>query len=52
EHCAGTCRPCIFFHRMDDGCRMGNACSHCHFCSPIEAKTRRNRICRERKKRA
>eukprot|EP00437_Effrenium_voratum_P036683 CAMPEP_0181463250 /NCGR_PEP_ID=MMETSP1110-20121109/34818_1 /TAXON_ID=174948 /ORGANISM="Symbiodinium sp., Strain CCMP421" /LENGTH=52 /DNA_ID=CAMNT_0023587943 /DNA_START=32 /DNA_END=186 /DNA_ORIENTATION=+ len=24
-----------------DGCRKGDACSHCHFCTREEAKARR-----------
>mmetsp|Transcript_26513 Transcript_26513/g.62064 ORF Transcript_26513/g.62064 Transcript_26513/m.62064 type:complete len:129 (-) Transcript_26513:238-624(-) len=51
-HCANTCRPCIFINRKKDGCRKGNLCSHCHFCTPAEAKRRRNRLCAERRQAA
>ena len=49
SHSAGTCLPCIFFNRKADGCRRGDACSHCHFCTVKEAKRRRNKLCRERR---
>ena len=51
-HCANTCRPCIFINRKKDGCRKGNLCSHCHFCTPAESKRRRNRLCSERRQAA
>ncbi|CAE7225994.1 unnamed protein product, partial [Symbiodinium necroappetens] len=51
-HCAKTCRPCIFIHRKADGCRKGNLCSHCHFCTPEEAKRRQKRLCSERRQAA
>ena len=49
-HRNGTCVPCLFYTRKKDGCRKGDACTHCHFCSPSEARRRRNRQCLERKR--
>lgn len=51
SHLAGNCLPCIFIWRKDDGCRHGDACTHCHFCPPEEAKRKRNRMSWESKKR-
>ncbi|CAE7500489.1 unnamed protein product [Symbiodinium sp. CCMP2592] len=51
-HLANACKPCIFINRKGDGCRKGNLCSHCHFCTPAEAKRRRNRLCGERRQAA
>lgn len=43
-HISGCCVPCLYFTRKEDGCRKGDACAHCHFCTPQEARTRRNRM--------
>ena len=43
-HRAGKCRPCSFFRARLDGCRLGMACSYCHFCTPAEATRRRTQI--------
>mmetsp|Transcript_49951 Transcript_49951/g.119181 ORF Transcript_49951/g.119181 Transcript_49951/m.119181 type:complete len:199 (+) Transcript_49951:76-672(+) len=50
-HYRGRCVPCLFFTRKSDGCRKGDACEHCHLCTKQEAKTRRNRIQLETRKR-
>ena len=51
-HLAGTCRPCSFRNAMNDGCRMGDMCSYCHWCTPEEARRRKNRLCWDRKREA
>eukprot|EP00435_Cladocopium_sp_Y103_P066942 s192_g29.t1 len=42
-HIRGECRPCLFFTRKADGCRKGDACDHCHFCSAEETRKKLNR---------
>ncbi|CAK9069802.1 Myosin-3 [Durusdinium trenchii] len=37
-HAQGTCRSCRFFHLKQGGCRDGDACRFCHFCSKEQAK--------------
>ena len=49
-HIAGSCKPCNFFAKLQDGCRLGAACRFCHFGSPEEAKRRINRLNEIRKK--
>eukprot|EP00435_Cladocopium_sp_Y103_P028861 s762_g7.t1 len=36
-HKAGKCRPCRFLTRTG-GCRLGDACEFCHFCSKEAAR--------------
>ncbi|CAJ1368834.1 unnamed protein product [Effrenium voratum] len=43
-HDAGLCVPCLFFASKKDGCRKGDACSHCHFCTKQEAAARRRKL--------
>ena len=40
-HDIGLCVPCLFYTMKSDGCRKGDTCSHCHFCTREEAKARR-----------
>mmetsp|Transcript_1678 Transcript_1678/g.4254 ORF Transcript_1678/g.4254 Transcript_1678/m.4254 type:complete len:108 (+) Transcript_1678:2-325(+) len=49
-HMSGRCIPCLYYTRKDDGCRKGDACSHCHFCTAPQARTRRNRLQHEARK--
>mmetsp|Transcript_32241 Transcript_32241/g.76956 ORF Transcript_32241/g.76956 Transcript_32241/m.76956 type:complete len:119 (-) Transcript_32241:42-398(-) len=49
-HDLGACRPCLFFQRKADGCRKGDACNHCHFCSAEDCRRIRNRMTTERRK--
>lgn len=37
-HNSGTCRPCSFFTSKLDGCRLGDSCSMCHFCTAQQVK--------------
>ncbi|CAE6921970.1 unnamed protein product [Symbiodinium natans] len=46
-HFSRRCVPCNFFLRAGDGCRLGEACNHCHLCGEQEARTQRNRIQQE-----
>eukprot|EP00438_Fugacium_kawagutii_P036372 Skav223638 [mRNA] locus=scaffold46:319985:337811:+ [translate_table: standard] len=46
-HLRGTCRPCLFYTRKADGCRKGNDCSHCHFCTRTQLHSKTNRILAE-----
>jgi len=50
QHLAGTCEPCLYFTRKQDGCWRGDQCDRCHFCSPEEAKARRAKMSYEKKK--
>lgn len=43
-HRAGLCEPCVFFRFKDDGCRMGDQCLRCHFCTAEEVTAKRKRI--------
>eukprot|EP00439_Symbiodinium_sp_Y106_P011295 s6223_g1.t1 len=49
-HFSKRCVPCLFFTRKGDGCRQGDNCTHCHFCSEREVRTRRNRLQLESRK--
>lgn len=31
-HKSGECKPCVYFIKKKDGCRLGTACSFCHLC--------------------
>mmetsp|Transcript_37012 Transcript_37012/g.85541 ORF Transcript_37012/g.85541 Transcript_37012/m.85541 type:complete len:179 (+) Transcript_37012:129-665(+) len=50
RHLAGTCEPCLYFTRKQDGCWRGDECDRCHFCSPEEAKARRAKMSYAKKK--
>ncbi|CAJ1365336.1 unnamed protein product [Effrenium voratum] len=43
-HDAGLCVPCLYFTSKADGCRKGDACSHCHFCTKQDASRRRRHL--------
>ncbi|CAJ1455868.1 unnamed protein product [Effrenium voratum] len=43
-HRVGLCVPCLFHRSKADGCRKGDACSHCHFCTRQQAITRRRAL--------
>eukprot|EP00434_Breviolum_minutum_P005357 symbB.v1.2.004724.t1/scaffold219.1/size262806/4 len=43
-HRAGSCRPCLYFTRKENGCWKGDTCDHCHLCTLEEMKKRRNRL--------
>eukprot|EP00929_Paragymnodinium_shiwhaense_P083029 TRINITY_DN4406_c1_g4_i1.p2 TRINITY_DN4406_c1_g4~~TRINITY_DN4406_c1_g4_i1.p2 ORF type:complete len:128 (-),score=27.00 TRINITY_DN4406_c1_g4_i1:418-801(-) len=32
-HFAGECRPCAYFAFRADGCRQGDDCAFCHYCT-------------------
>eukprot|EP00435_Cladocopium_sp_Y103_P044393 s2509_g12.t1 len=40
-HQAGRCRPCGYFNIKGDGCRLGDDCEYCHFCTEQDLKTRK-----------
>ncbi|CAE7561766.1 GekBS024P [Symbiodinium sp. CCMP2456] len=40
EHALGTCRPCAWLWKPG-GCRNAYNCTHCHLCTPEDAKKRR-----------
>ncbi|CAE8706600.1 unnamed protein product, partial [Polarella glacialis] len=40
HHQQGQCRPCSYFHFRPDGCRKAHGCTHCHFCTPEQARAR------------
>lgn len=44
QHQNGTCKPCRFFQLKEKGCRLGDACRFCHYCSRERAKSDRLRI--------
>lgn len=37
-HQSGNCKPCSYFYFKEDGCRNGDNCDFCHFCSPQAVK--------------
>ncbi|CAE7404315.1 ldp-1 [Symbiodinium natans] len=43
-HLTKQCHPCVAFAFKKDRCWKGDACSHCHICSPDEAKARRREL--------
>lgn len=40
EHALGSCRPCAWLYKPG-GCRNAYNCTHCHLCTPDDAKKRR-----------
>lgn len=46
-HETGTCRPCAYFYLKDDGCRQGDDCEYCHFCSMEDVKSKKRSVKRE-----
>eukprot|EP00930_Biecheleria_cincta_P047295 TRINITY_DN32758_c0_g1_i1.p1 TRINITY_DN32758_c0_g1~~TRINITY_DN32758_c0_g1_i1.p1 ORF type:complete len:218 (+),score=44.20 TRINITY_DN32758_c0_g1_i1:69-722(+) len=42
-----TCRPCSYFHLKKDGCRQGEDCEYCHFCSLDDVKSKKRMVKRE-----
>ncbi|CAE8693734.1 unnamed protein product [Polarella glacialis] len=48
-HRLGVCVPCNYFACKADGCRNGDECTWCHFCSVDTAKSRRRQIRAEAK---
>eukprot|EP00442_Polarella_glacialis_P055819 CAMPEP_0115088456 /NCGR_PEP_ID=MMETSP0227-20121206/24005_1 /TAXON_ID=89957 /ORGANISM="Polarella glacialis, Strain CCMP 1383" /LENGTH=143 /DNA_ID=CAMNT_0002478735 /DNA_START=70 /DNA_END=501 /DNA_ORIENTATION=- len=43
-HALGICKPCSYFAFKADGCRQGDSCAFCHFCTEGEAKDRRRHL--------
>jgi len=41
EHANGTCKPCLYFHYKEDGCRQGDECPFCHLCTRAEVDAKR-----------
>jgi len=41
NHRLGNCKPCSYFYFKPDGCRQGDSCEFCHFCSPEEVKSKK-----------
>jgi len=46
-HETGTCRPCAYFFLKEDGCRQGDDCEYCHFCSMEDVKSKKRSVKRE-----
>lgn len=46
-HENNTCRPCAYFYLKDDGCRQGEDCEYCHFCSLDDVKSKKRSVKRE-----
>lgn len=44
QHQNGTCKPCRFFQLKETGCRLGDTCRFCHYCSREQAKSDRLRV--------
>eukprot|EP00440_Ansanella_granifera_P076364 gb/GFBE01082871.1/.p1 GENE.gb/GFBE01082871.1/~~gb/GFBE01082871.1/.p1 ORF type:complete len:166 (+),score=38.76 gb/GFBE01082871.1/:1-498(+) len=52
-HRLGTCRPCGYIYFKTDGCRKGDACEFCHYCTEEDVKERKRsykRQCRASKR--
>jgi len=41
EHSLGTCKPCAFLWKSQDGCESGTNCKFCHMCPPGEVQRRK-----------
>merc|ERR1739848_913591 len=41
QHSLGTCKPCAFLWKSDEGCQNGTNCNFCHMCPPGEVKRRK-----------
>lgn len=37
-HTIGQCKPCLYLHFKEDGCRQGSECPFCHVCTRAEAE--------------
>ena len=46
-HQLGNCKPCSYYYFKDDGCRNGDRCEFCHFCSPVAVKENKRRLKRD-----
>jgi len=46
-HETGACRPCAYFSLKGDGCRRGDNCEYCHFCSMDDVKDQKRSVKRE-----
>lgn len=42
-HLEGRCRPCNFQVLKENGCRHGDACAYCHFCTKQDLQQRRRK---------
>ncbi|CAE8586504.1 unnamed protein product, partial [Polarella glacialis] len=40
-HHLGKCKPCCYHYFKVDGCRKGDDCEFCHFCSLEDVKERK-----------
>lgn len=52
-HFRGECRPCLYYYKKEDRCRLGADCTRCHICTPGEVKVRvgaMKKLTRARKK--
>jgi len=41
KHFLGTCKPCAFLWKDENGCGNGASCTFCHMCPPGEKKRRK-----------
>eukprot|EP00439_Symbiodinium_sp_Y106_P014323 s5309_g2.t1 len=46
-HQLGNCKPCSYYYFKEDGCRNGDSCEFCHFCSPAAVKESKRRFKRD-----
>ena len=46
-HQLGNCKPCSYYYFKDDGCRNGDSCEFCHFCSPAAVKENKRQLKRD-----
>eukprot|EP00933_Yihiella_yeosuensis_P074187 TRINITY_DN8301_c0_g1_i1.p1 TRINITY_DN8301_c0_g1~~TRINITY_DN8301_c0_g1_i1.p1 ORF type:complete len:182 (+),score=27.63 TRINITY_DN8301_c0_g1_i1:106-651(+) len=50
-HTLGQCKPCGYFYFKEDGCRLGDLCQFCHFCSDDDVKDRKRSMKRQARSR-
>eukprot|EP00931_Biecheleriopsis_adriatica_P079353 TRINITY_DN52754_c0_g1_i1.p1 TRINITY_DN52754_c0_g1~~TRINITY_DN52754_c0_g1_i1.p1 ORF type:complete len:248 (-),score=53.97 TRINITY_DN52754_c0_g1_i1:44-787(-) len=47
RHLQKICRPCAYFWKKEDSCRLGESCSFCHLCDEPEFKARKKEKIRD-----
>lgn len=40
-HLRNECKPCAYYINKEDGCRLGDECKFCHWCTGIDIKRRK-----------
>jgi hypothetical protein len=41
QHLRGECTPCAYFAFRPDGCRRGDECPFCHYCTKTQARAKK-----------